>query len=58
MIERNFYLNSPIDNMWNVEIKFITGIRRCGISVLLFELFDDYLRRQGVREEQIVLSVS
>lgn len=40
--------------MWNGEIKVITGIRRCGKSVLLFELFDDYLRRQGVRKEQIL----
>ncbi len=54
MIERNFYLNRLIHNMWNGEIKVITGIRRCGKSVLLFELFDDYLRRQGVRKEQIL----
>ena len=54
MIERNFYLNRLIHNMWTGEIKVITGIRRCGKSVLLFELFDDYLRRQGVRKEQIL----
>ena len=47
MIERNFYLNRLIHNMWNGEIKVITGIRRCGKSVLLFELFDDYLRQIG-----------
>lgn len=40
--------------MWNGEIKVITGIRRCGKSVLLFELFYDYLREQGVKEEEII----
>ena len=32
----------------------ITGIRRCGKSVLLFDLFYEYLLSQGVREEQII----
>lgn len=54
MIRRDFYLNRLIHNMWNGEIKVITGIRRCGKSVLLFELFYDYLLEQGVREEQIM----
>lgn len=40
--------------MWNGEIKVITGIRRCGKSVLLFELFYGYLREQGVPEEEIM----
>lgn len=39
--------------MWNGEIKVITGIRRCGKSVLLFELFYQYLIDSGVSEEQI-----
>lgn len=54
MIKRNFYMERIIHNMWNGEIKVITGIRRCGKSVLLFELFYDYLREQGVKEEQIM----
>ena len=40
--------------MWNGEIKVITGIRRCGKSVLLFDLFYEYLLSQGVKEEQII----
>lgn len=40
--------------MHNGEIKVITGIRRCGKSVLLFELFRNYLLEQGVPEEQIL----
>jgi predicted AAA+ superfamily ATPase len=34
MIKRDYYLNRLIHNMWNGEIKVITGIRRCGKSVL------------------------
>lgn len=54
MVKRDFYLNRLIHNMWNGEIKVITGIRRCGKSVLLFELFYNYLRKQGVIEEKIM----
>ncbi len=35
-------------------MKVITGIRRCGKSVLLFDLFYQYLLDQGVHEEQIL----
>ena len=44
MVQRDFYLNRLIRNMWNGEIKVITGIRRCGKSVLLFDLFYNYIR--------------
>ncbi len=40
--------------MWNGEIKVITGIRRCGKSVLLFELFFEYLLSQNVPEDHIL----
>lgn len=36
--------------MWNGEVKVITGIRRCGKSVMLFDLFYEYLLSQGVPE--------
>ena len=54
MIKREFYLNQIIRNMWNGEIKVITGIRRCGKSVLLFDLFYDYLIENGTPKENII----
>ena len=54
MIKREFYLNKIIRNMWNGEIKVITGIRRCGKSVLLFDLFYDYLTQNGTPKENII----
>ena len=43
MINRIYYLNQIISKMWDGNIKVITGIKRCGKSILLFELFYDYL---------------
>lgn len=43
-----------IHSMWNGEIKVITGIRRCGKSVLLFDLFFEYLLSQNVLEDHIL----
>ena len=43
MINRIYYLNQIISKMWDGNIKAITGIKRCGKSILLFELFYDYL---------------
>lgn len=54
MIQRQTYLDRLIGNMWNGEIKVITGIRRCGKSVLLFKLFVDYLKNNGVPANQII----
>ncbi len=54
MVQRDFYLGKVIRSMWNGEIKVITGIRRCGKSVLLFVLFHEYLLKNGVRESQII----
>ena len=54
MIKRDSYLQRLIHNMWNGEIKVITGIRRCGKSVLLFDLFYDYLISQEVPEDNII----
>lgn len=54
MIKRDTYLNRLIQNMWNGEIKVITGIRRCGKSVLLFDLFYEYLISQKLPENKII----
>lgn len=54
MIQRDSYLERLIHNMWNGEIKVITGIRRCGKSVILFDLFYEYLLSQGVPEDHIL----
>ena len=54
MIKRDRYLNRLIHNMWNGEIKVITGIRRCGKSVLLFDLFYEYLLSQGISDDHII----
>ena len=47
MIERKKYLEALIRRQWNHRIKVITGIRRCGKSTLLFELFREYLLSSG-----------
>lgn len=54
IIRRNAYLKKLIDKKENGLIKVITGIRRCGKSYLLFNLFYDYLVENGVKEEQII----
>lgn len=47
-------MNQLIAGMHNGLIKIITGIRRSGKSFLLFELFDEYLRGEGVEESHII----
>ena len=54
MIKRDSYLNCMIHHMWNGEVKVITGIHRCGKSVLLFDLFYEYLLSQEVQEDHII----
>ena len=54
MINRDSYLNRLVRHRWNGEIKVITGIRRCGKSVLLFDLFYEYLLSQGVADGHII----
>ncbi|KFI97002.1 ATP-binding protein [Bifidobacterium stellenboschense] len=53
-ISRDRYLDKLIARMGNGMIKVVTGARRCGKTFLLFELFEDYLRSQGVDDTHIV----
>ena len=54
IIERKQYLNELIKKKDNGRIKIITGIRRCGKSYLLFELYKNYLLKNNIAENQII----
>lgn len=54
LIKRDWYLKKIIDKKENGRIKIITGIRRCGKSYLLFNLYKEYLLSIGVKEKQII----
>ena len=53
-IHRPIYLQKLIDRRHNGMIKIITGIRRSGKSYLLFNLFADYLKGDGVDNQHII----
>ena len=53
-IKRGIYLQKLIKRMHNGMIKVITGIRRVGKSYLLFTLFRNYLKSQGVAADHII----
>ena len=55
MIKRDKYLKLLIDNKDNGFPKVITGIRRCGKSYLLKEIFKAYLIEQSIPEENILI---
>lgn len=54
VIERDRYLKRIISFMWDGQVKVITGIRRCGKSFLLHNIFKKYLLSIGVSETQIL----
>lgn len=54
MIERKKYLERLIARKENGLVKVITGIRRCGKSYLLFNIYKSYLKSTGVEDEQII----
>lgn len=54
IVKRENYLNQLISGRHNGLIKIITGLRRSGKSFLLFHLFYDYLREQGIPESHII----
>lgn len=53
-IKRDKYLNDLINRMHNGMIKVVTGIRRCGKSYLLFNIFKNYLLEHGVAASHII----
>lgn len=54
IIQRPKYLNALIRSTGNGFPKVITGIRRCGKSYLLKDLFVSYLRNQGIADDEIL----
>lgn len=53
MIQRKEYLQQLIQYREKHFIKVITGVRRCGKSTL-FSLYQDYLKQNGISDEQIL----
>ncbi len=53
-IRRDIYLNKLISKRHNGLIKVVTGVRRCGKSYLLFDLFKEYLRNEQVPDDHII----
>ena len=53
-IQRDFYLDRLIAGRENRLIKIITGIRRCGKSYLLFNLFHEWLNANGIDDNHII----
>ena len=53
-IKRDLYLRKLINRMHNGMIKVITGIRRSGKSYLVFTIFKNYLKSQGVMDDHII----
>ena len=53
-IKRDVYLQQLIDRKDNGLIKVITGIRRCGKSYLLFNIYKNYLLKNNVDQNHII----
>lgn len=51
---RDQYLDTLVRKRDNGRVKIVTGIRRCGKSYLLFELYRDCLLRDGVGKDQVI----
>ena len=54
-MRRQKYLNQLINSKWNGFAKIITGIRRCGKSYLLKELFYEHLISSGEKPGNIII---
>ena len=54
VVKRDTYLNKLISKKHNGLIKVVTGVRRCGKSYLLFNLFKEHLLSEGVDKKHII----
>ena len=54
VIKRNIHLKKLIDSKHNGMIKVVTGVRRCGKSYLLFNLFCHHLKEAGIAADHII----
>jgi len=54
-IKRDSYLQQLISYRFDGLVKVITGIRRCGKSYLLKNIYKEYLLQNGVKDEQIII---
>ena len=54
IIRRDFYLDKLIGRKHNGQVKVITGIRRCGKSYLLNNIFYNHLLSSGIDEDHII----
>lgn len=54
IIPRPKYLAQLVAAQGNRMIKIVTGIRRCGKSFLLFELFHSHLNKNGIDDNHII----
>lgn len=55
MIKRDYYLKQLIRNKDNGFPKVITGLRRCGKSYLLTDIYVDYLKSMNVPDDHILI---
>lgn len=53
-IKRDRYLRKLVAKQGNGRVKIVTGIRRCGKSYLVFNLFKSYLLEHGVDAGHII----
>ena len=54
VIKRDIHLKKLIDSKHNGMIKVVTGVRRCGKSYLLFNLFCQHLKEVGIADDHII----
>ena len=54
LFERRYYLSQLQNAVGNGMIKIITGMRRCAMSFLLFNIFRKSLFERGIHEDHII----